>query len=153
MDQNQGLGRILLVLIKNVSDIIWRTKVMKIWLAAENVVRWNILSAKIQNIPYTIKSYQINIKFMLEYNTFSADKSAEISNWCRKFSPPKNLVRWKFCPLKFCPIRYCTKYISNWITPKRFLLKNKHHLATLCEKNAPIIDRLSNQWKIFIRTT
>ena len=36
----------------------------------------------------------------------SADKSAEISGWCRKFCPPKIFVRRKFCPPNFCPIRY-----------------------------------------------
>ena len=34
-----------------------RTKVPKIWLATENFVRRNILSAKIQNITCTIRSY------------------------------------------------------------------------------------------------
>ena len=38
------------------------------------------------------------MKFMLKHKTdktFSADKTAEISNWCRKFCPPKNFVRLK----------------------------------------------------------
>ena len=36
----------------------------------------------------------------------SSDKTAEISTWCRKFCPPKNFVRPKFCPTIFYPIRY-----------------------------------------------
>ena len=85
-----------------------RTQVPKIWLAAENFVRRNILSPKLLNISCIIKLYQNHIKLVLKHKinrTFSADKTAEISNRCRKFCPPKNFVHRKLFPPKFCPIR------------------------------------------------
>ena len=45
---------------------------------------------------------------------FSTDKTAENSNRCRNFCPPKNFVRRKLCPPKFCPIRYAMYVL--WIT-------------------------------------
>ena len=51
----------------------------------------------------TVKS---NPKPKFGGQTFSADKTAEISTRGRKFCPPKIFVRRKFCPPNFCPIRY-----------------------------------------------
>ena len=81
------------------------------FLSAGNCVRRNILSAKVQKIPCTIKSYQNSIKLMLKHKTdktFSVDKSAEILNRCRKFCPPKSFVLRKLCPPKFCPMYFQT---------------------------------------------
>ena len=64
------------------------------------------LKFRIYPVPSNHIKNQCQIHAHKTDQTFSVEKTAEISNWCQKFCPPKNFVHRKLCSPKFCPIRY-----------------------------------------------
>ena len=90
-----------------------RTKLSKFQLGVENFVRRNILS--VENF----------VQYFYTKVRQKADKTVEISAWCRKFCPTKYFVRRKFCPTKFCPIRYVCHLCSKLCTQTNEIRKDR----------------------------